>query len=210
MIMESPNFENNRLYRKARKQAREIRAFYINLFCYFLVIPILAIVNFTLTPEVYWVQFSAMGWGIGVLFHGLGVYKDSFFLNHSWEEKKIAEYMEKNKETTQQQPYAMETTDNFDQLRYERARKRVKDMAGFYKHLSIYLVVNFILIGLKYFNTDEKHFLAFNTFSTACFWGIGLLFHGLGVFGAGIFLGNNWEERKIKEIMDREKGQDWE
>jgi len=44
-----------------------------------------------------------------------------------------------------------------------------------------------------------------HTYSTAFFWGIGLVAHGLSVFGHDIFFGSNWEEKKIKELMDKEK-----
>jgi hypothetical protein len=45
---------------------------------------------------------------------------------------------------------------------------------------------------------------------TAFFWGIGLVAHGFSVFVPQWFLGNDWEERKIKEIMEKEKQNKWE
>ena len=36
-------------------------------------------------------------------------------------------------------------------------------------------------------------------------WGIGVIFHGLEAYNYNPFLGYDWEERKIKEIMDKEK-----
>jgi hypothetical protein len=100
----------------------------------------------------------------------------------------------------------MEDQDHMDQLRLERARKRVKSIAGFYKHLSVYLLINVFLIAVKYFNLDVgEHFFEFGTFSTAFFWGIGLGFHAISVFGANAFFGSDWEERKINEIMEKEK-----
>jgi len=36
-------------------------------------------------------------------------------------------------------------------------------------------------------------------------WGIGIAIHGLSVFVFGQFFGSEWEERKIKEIMDKDK-----
>jgi hypothetical protein len=48
------------------------------------------------------------------------------------------------------------------------------------------------------------------TFSTAFFWGIGLLAHGLSVFGRYVFFGQNWEEKKIQELMDKDKNEKWE
>ncbi len=45
----------------------------------------------------------------------------------------------------------------------------------------------------------------FGVYSTWIFWGIGLFFHWLGVFGfQSLGLGKDWEEKKIKELMKRE------
>ena len=105
----------------------------------------------------------------------------------------------------------MENQNNVEQMRIERARKRVKSIAGFYKHLAIYLIVNISLLIVKYFNQDAGDvFFEFRTFSTAFFWGIGLVFHGFGVFGTNVFLGSDWEERKIREIMEKNKKNNWE
>ena len=35
-------------------------------------------------------------------------------------------------------------------------------------------------------------------------WGIGLVAHGVYALGSGRFLGEAWQERKIREEMDRE------
>lgn len=106
----------------------------------------------------------------------------------------------------------MENKETIEQMQMERARKRVKSIGGFYKHLSVYLLVNTFLIAIKYFKLEEgETFLEFSTFSTAFFWGIGLAFHALSVFGPSAFLGSDWEERKIREIMNKEKSSNkWE
>jgi hypothetical protein len=36
-------------------------------------------------------------------------------------------------------------------------------------------------------------------------WGIGVGFHALGVFGPNLLFGKDWEDRKIKELMDKDK-----
>jgi len=36
-------------------------------------------------------------------------------------------------------------------------------------------------------------------------WGIGIIFHWLEANNYNIFLGSNWEEKKIKEMMDNNK-----
>jgi len=101
--------------------------------------------------------------------------------------------------------------ENFNnEERYRRAKKRVKDIKGFYWHLFWYLVVNIFLTfgsSIKLFVTDGTfnidHF-NFGTFSVWFFWGIGLVSHWLHVFGANIIFSKDWENRKIKEYMDKD------
>ena len=57
-------------------------------------------------------------------------------------------------------------------------------------------------VGESYFRMQNM--------TTLLFWGIGLLAHGLSVFLPGMILGNNWEERKIKELMEKDKNNKWE
>jgi len=105
----------------------------------------------------------------------------------------------------------MENLQISEQQKYERALRRVKAISGFYRHLMIYLLVNLFLIGIKFFNLEQgETFWEFSTFTTAFFWGIGLVFHGFGVFWTNVFFGKNWEERKIRELIDKDKKQKWE
>jgi uncharacterized integral membrane protein len=98
-----------------------------------------------------------------------------------------------------------------DQLAYDNALKRVRKIKGFYTHLIVYIVINVMIIVLNTQNlkTGESYF-QWNNFATALFWGIGLASHGLSVFLPAIVLGRNWEERKIKELMEKEKNNKWE
>lgn len=87
--------------------------------------------------------------------------------------------------------------------RYLRAKKRVENLKGFYIHLTAYVLVNtFILfINLSTFEGEWWFFYPLGG------WGIGLIIHGLTVFASGTF-GADWEERKIKEYMEKDK-RDW-
>lgn len=95
---------------------------------------------------------------------------------------------------------------------YLKAKKRVKEIKGFYVHLSVYIVINIVLsaiiiYGLSYEEGDSifDALTNFGVYSTWLFWGIGMFFHWLGVFGfKSLGLGKDWEERKIKELMDKE------
>lgn len=90
---------------------------------------------------------------------------------------------------------------------YLRAQKKVKALIGFYWHLASYVIVNIFIIFLIVSNGGT--FFSFGTFATAFFWGIGLFFHFLGVFGPDFLFGKNWEERKIKKYMDKDDSR-WE
>jgi hypothetical protein len=95
----------------------------------------------------------------------------------------------------------MTQNSNPDQDRYERAKQHVEILRGFYSHAVVFVLVN---IGLAAYNVafspDRLWFIL-----TLAGWGIGLFAHGAYVFGSGRFLGEAWQERKIREEMDREQ-----
>lgn len=90
--METNNQEYER-YQRARKRVKEIKGFYGNLISYTLVISFLIFINLKYSPEHIWFYWPMLGWGIGVLFHGLGVFNIVPFFGKDWEEKKIQEFM---------------------------------------------------------------------------------------------------------------------
>ena len=101
--------------------------------------------------------------------------------------------------------------ENLDKIKFEQALKRVKRIKGLYTHALVYVVINIMVIILNIQNLEVgENYFQFKNFQTLLFWGIGLLAHGLSVFLPNIILGSNWEERKIKEIMDKEKKHNWE
>jgi cell division protein FtsW (lipid II flippase) len=90
--------------------------------------------------------------------------------------------------------------------RYFAAQKRVKSIKGFYTHFTVYVFVN-IFICIQIYLNSKNNFWRWESFSTALFWGIGILSHGTSVFGSNLLFGKNWEDRKIKEIMEKDKSQ---
>lgn len=96
-----------------------------------------------------------------------------------------------------------------DEIKYQEALKRVKKIKGFYSHLMVYIVINTMIVVSNSSNSSED-FWRWQTFSTALFWGIGLIAHGLSVFLPSFMMGKDWEERKIKELMEKEKQNKWE
>ena len=93
-----------------------------------------------------------------------------------------------------------------DEIKYQEALKRVKKIKGFYTHAIVYVFVNIMIVFINVKNLDPgETYFQFKNFMTAFFWGIGLLAHGLSVFVPNWIMGQNWEERKIKEFMEKEK-----
>jgi hypothetical protein len=63
------------LLRKTRRRERlfvdrKARAFAVHLFAYVAVVLVLLFVNATLTPNVWWFYWVALGWGAGIAFQG--------------------------------------------------------------------------------------------------------------------------------------------
>jgi sensor histidine kinase YesM len=85
---------------------------------------------------------------------------------------------------------------------YARAKKRVEELKGFYGNLTAYCVV-ITTLGIINYNT----FWGFQWFWFPMLgWGLGVSFHAFGVFGYG----KSWEERKIKEILNKGNNNNWE
>ncbi|ABN58402.1 MULTISPECIES: 2TM domain-containing protein [Methanoculleus] len=88
-----------------------------------------------------------------------------------------------------------------EQERYARARRRVEEIRGFYEHLVLYTAVNLVLFGINMLFSPDSLWFYWVTF----FWGIGVVLHGFGVFVEGRIFGRDWEEKKIREFMEREE-----
>ena len=82
---------------------------------------------------------------------------------------------------------------------YKRAKKRVGELRGFYEHLIAYVVVNIMLVIINLVTSPDTLWFYWVTL----FWGIWIIGHAISVYGK---LGKNWEDKKIKEIMEKEKG----
>lgn len=95
--------------------------------------------------------------------------------------------------------------------KYEKAKKRVEELKKFYKHLAFYIVINGFFIcrriykDIDYGDSILESLTDFSNYRLFFWWGIILIFHGLNTFRFDFFFGKKWEERKIKEEMDKHK-----
>ena len=84
---------------------------------------------------------------------------------------------------------------------YKRAKERVAELKAFYGHVFVYLIVNIGLFIINILTTPHNSWFYWPLLG----WGIGLFAHGFNTFGTRGILGKDWEERKIKKIMEKDK-----
>lgn len=81
---------------KAYEYARDIRGFYSHIIKYVVVIAILAFIDLVLTsPEKTWFYWPALGWGIGVIAHGMSVFEIMNFFGPKWERRQAKKYLKR-------------------------------------------------------------------------------------------------------------------
>lgn len=88
---------------------------------------------------------------------------------------------------------------SMDEILYRRAKARVEERLGFYRHATIYVLVNLFLLGLNWFRSPEHWWAIWPVLG----WGIGLALHGINVFSYG--WGSARKEEMIRREMEREE-----
>lgn len=86
-----------------------------------------------------------------------------------------------------------------DEILYKKAQKRVKEISNFYWFVGGYIIVAVVLLYRDYskniFNFKSEYIVFM------------LILQGVFLLGYGIYLFvpalHNWEERKIKELMEK-------
>jgi hypothetical protein len=88
-------------------------------------------------------------------------------------------------------------------------RRRVHRIAEFYRHMMVYIFVIGALWILNaatvYSSTQPVRWHSWWAVWPMLGWGIGLLAHGIAVLPVWTFFSPEWEERKVKEFMERER-----
>jgi hypothetical protein len=90
-----------------------------------------------------------------------------------------------------------------EQRRYRAARERVAAIRSFHVHLFTYVLVNLglFLINLLTRNSGGGWWFYWPLLG----WGIGLASHAFSVFGAYGLFGQDWEEKQVRRLMEKEE-----
>lgn len=82
-------------YRAAKQHVEAVKGFYIHMLVFACVMSGLFGLNAFMPGTPWWVQWPLIGWGAGLLMHGLLVYSPPRLFGAGWEERKIRERMER-------------------------------------------------------------------------------------------------------------------
>jgi hypothetical protein len=83
--------------------------------------------------------------------------------------------------------------------RFEEAQRHARAVRGFYTHALVYVLVNMGVAALALGTGNTRWGLGWGALG----WGIGLAAHGASVFMFGGWLGPVWEQRKVREYLER-------
>jgi 2TM domain len=80
-----------------------------------------------------------------------------------------------------------------------KAAKQVETLTGFCIHLVVFVLVNGALFVVNWLTTSDVWWALWPFLG----WGVGVVAHGLAVFGSTPNFITRWQLRKIKELKDR-------
>lgn len=96
--------------------------------------------------------------------------------------------------------------------KYLQAQKKVAKQKNFYNHLQVFVIMMIVIIVFSdtIFNFFEEHISNQNTLKwirtniwiNSLLWAFGLLIHGIYAFKNKISIVENWEKKKIEDIMN--------
>jgi hypothetical protein len=74
---------------EALNYVRELRGFYSHLIKYLVIVGFLFVLNILTNPDYIWAKWVALGWGLGVCSHAMGVFEIGNFFGAGWEKKQV-------------------------------------------------------------------------------------------------------------------------
>lgn len=77
------------------------------------------------------------------------------------------------------------------------ARRQIRKLRGFYQHLTVFVAVNLGLLAINLLSTPTRLWFYWPVFG----WGIALVLHAGATQLRGRWLGADWEERKLRELL---------
>ncbi len=109
-------------------------------------------------------------------------------------------------------------TPSIEEIKLKRIKSKVEELKKFYKHLIVYVIINTLFALSSNFTEINFHIFSgykitnlwigfdnFKIYPLWFVWGIFLVLNSINVFAIPMLLGDQWETRKVKEFMKKEK-----
>lgn len=74
---------------------RNIKAFYLHVVRYCVIVAVLSVINLLTSPHYFWAVWPALGLGIALVGHGLRTFDMVPFLNANWEKRQVEQYLKR-------------------------------------------------------------------------------------------------------------------
>ncbi len=88
------------------------------------------------------------------------------------------------------------------EMKYLKAIKKIQEVKIFYTHVTLYLIVNSLLLFINYNYFSNFYWALFLLIA----WGTNLIFSGIKLFTEQkVLFGFDWEKRMIEEFMNKDK-----
>ncbi|MDD5363125.1 MAG: 2TM domain-containing protein [Ignavibacteria bacterium] len=84
---------------------------------------------------------------------------------------------------------------------YFRVKERVKRIRAFYEHLFVYIVIVSGVTVINYIDSPDDLWFYY----PMIIWGVIVIAHAIKVFGKGRTLVEEWEDKKMKELLKTKK-----
>ncbi|OPY40387.1 MAG: hypothetical protein A4E42_02147 [Methanoregulaceae archaeon PtaU1.Bin222] len=82
---------------RAKRRVEELKGFYSHLAVFLVINGILILINIVTSPGSWWFYWVTIFWGIGLAFHASSVFGGRRLFSREWEEKKIQQYIDEEK-----------------------------------------------------------------------------------------------------------------
>ena len=75
--------------KKTLQQIKDIKGFYTHLIQFVVIVSALGFINYMTSPGHYWIVWVIIGWGAGIIAHGLSVFEMFNVFGANWEKRQI-------------------------------------------------------------------------------------------------------------------------
>ena len=84
-----------------------------------------------------------------------------------------------------------------ENIKYQKAKKRVEELKSFYIHILVYIILIPLWIFINYKTYWDFKWFWFPVIGM----GVSIIIHAFKIYSYN----NDWEERKIKELMEKDQ-----